>query len=313
MSTTVQPFKTSWVIDSGASDHIISIPDSYITAHPLDGVYVDLPNSQQAKTTLIGRVQITEHFFLDDVLYVPGFSYNMLSVSKLADQTNCLCLFTSTHCFIQDPQQRMIGSGARVGGLYMLKTSPVLVINQVHVYKVELWHQLLGHLPMRKLNILKIFEPTIDCNKDIIFDVCHLAKQHRLPFIISDNKTSAIYELIHIDIWGPFSSTTYHGYKYFFTIVDDFSKSTWVYLLHNKSEVGSYLQKFCKYVARQFGVQVKIVQSDQGREFTMPSFYAETCILHQVSCVYTPQQNGVVERKHQYILNVARSLHFQAG
>lgn len=118
MSTTVQPFKTSWVIDSGASDHIISIPDSYITAHPLDGVYVDLPNSQQAKATLIGRVQITEHFFLDDVLYVPGFSYNMLSVSKLADQTNCLCLFSSTHCFIQDPKQRMIGSGARVGGLY---------------------------------------------------------------------------------------------------------------------------------------------------------------------------------------------------
>ena len=62
--------------------------------------------------------------------------------------------------------------------------------------------------------------------------------------------------------------------------------------------------------------QIQQVRSDNGIEFLsneMQHFFSENGIIHQRSCVYTPQQNGVVERKHRHILEVARALRFQAN
>ena len=74
--------------------------------------------------------------------------------------------------------------------------------------------------------------------------VCHLAKQKRLMFPISNATSVAPFNLLHIDVWGPFYVPTFEGFRYFLTIVDDHSRATWVYLMKLKSDVLFFIPEF---------------------------------------------------------------------
>lgn len=151
------------------------------------------------------------------------------------------------------------------------------------------------------------------CNyKSIACDCCHFAKPKRLPFQPSSSVTNDCFDIIHADIWGPYHIPIIYGHHYVLTLVDDHSRATWVYLMRRKVEVKQLVQGFCELIKTQFGKSVKFLRTNNGKEFSMEEFYQQRGIFHQKSCVYTPQQNSVVERKHGHILSVARALGFQA-
>ena len=104
-----------------------------------------------------------------------------------------------------------------------------------------------------------------------------------------------------------------NGDRYFFTIVDDHSRFTWSYIMQNKAETRVHLINFISMVKTQFQKKVKIIRTDNGLEFNMLQFFNTEGIIHQTSCIETPEQNGLVERKHQHILNVTRTLLFQSN
>ena len=72
------------------------------------------------------------------------------------------------------------------------------------------------------------------------------------------------------------------------------------------------MENFVIFVQTQFVTAIKIIRSDNETEFFMTNFFVNKGIVHQTSCVNTPQQNGIVERKHDHLLNVARALMIQS-
>ena len=75
-------------------------------------------------------------------------------------------------------------------------------------------------------------------------------------------------------------------------IVDDYSRYTWVFFLHHKSEVASCFKKFAKREQNEFEVKLKKIRSDNGKEFdntNIEAYYDEVGIKHEVSTTYTPQ------------------------
>lgn len=179
------------------------------------------------------------------------------------------------------------------------------------------WHARLGHpsvLKLKKINELQSVFP----KSQSLFScpVCPLAKQSKLPFPDRLTKTSFAFELIHIDLWGAYRISTHSGHRYFLTIVDDYTRMTWLYLLKTKHDTPETLKQFIAMVHNQFSVSIKCIRSDNGTEFfnqVCTPLFSFLGIIHQSSCVDTPQQNGVAERKHKHLLEVARALKFQGN
>ena len=101
------------------------------------------------------------------------------------------------------------------------------------------------------------------------------------------------------------------GNSYCLVIVDDFSRFTWVFFLHDKTIVFNTFKSFAKRAENEFEFKVKKVRSDNGPEFKnakVEDFCEEKGIKYEFSAKYTPNQNGVVERKNQTLIDMARSM-----
>jgi hypothetical protein len=146
-----------------------------------------------------------------------------------------------------------------------------------------------------------------DSSSTLVCDACAYAKAHQLPYSVSSSCSSAPLELIYSDVWG--SAIDSFGHKnYYVSFMDDYSKFTWIYFLHNKSKVSKYFVEFHKLVERRLGRKIIDVQSDWGREYEKLNSFRSVGITHQVSYPHTHQQNGAAEHKHRHIVEMGLTL-----
>ena len=90
------------------------------------------------------------------------------------------------------------------------------------------------------------------------------------------------FDLVHCDIWGPYSVSSHAGHRYFPTLGNDYSRFTWIFLLKQKFDVGIVIPKFFNMVATQFNAKIKVFKFDNALELAFTDFFSmiEECYIN---------------------------------
>ncbi|KAJ9561471.1 hypothetical protein OSB04_006631 [Centaurea solstitialis] len=117
--------------------------------------------------------------------------------------------------------------------------------------------------------------------------------------------------MMHVDLCGPISVQILNGKKYILVLVDEFSRFTWVEFIGKKSQVTLILINLLKRSQVLYGLQVRVLRSDNGTEFknsVIEEYPTSVGITHNFSAPRTPQKNGVVEKKNRTLVEAARTM-----
>ncbi|GJW68759.1 ribonuclease H-like domain-containing protein [Tanacetum coccineum] len=242
----VKTISLGWIIDSGANQHLTVSTIGMINVVDVTSLNITVghPNSTLATISHIGNHKLTDNVILYDVLVVPGYCVSLLSINKLIRDSKMFVGFDEEKCYIQDlTRHNILGTGSESGGLYLFDMPPksstsVGESNMIMSFNVSkiLWYNRLGHPTDQVLATLHNYLKISKSSSVLVCEVCHRAKQTREPFPLSDHKSKNLGDLVHLHLWGPYRVTSREGYKYFLTIIDDFSRAIWVYLVKTKNE-----------------------------------------------------------------------------
>ena len=324
----------TWYFDTGATNHLTHRKDWLQRFEPLrPPILVRFGNN--GTKPAIGKGEITfeltggRHFTINGVFYVPGITKHLLSVSQ-ATINGAIIEFHPNHAIIKHKNTNgdLIRTCCkREGGLYPLKCVPMheahtAVTHEKSPNLTLLWHSRMGHMHLDALKTLQShnlvdgipkqpFQPISVCQS------CLLGKMPQQRFPKSQgSRSTCILDLVHSDICGPLPTPSLTGARYFVTFIDDFSRFTILYFLKEKSGAFQAFQSYKAFVELQTSSRLKALQTDGGGEYNSHKFlriYREEGIRHQLSTPYTPQQNGLSERKNRSLLNMARSMLQLAG
>ena len=280
---------------------------------------IELPNGNEATCNKKGELKlngIEGEIIIKNTLLVPELTKNLISVRHM-DELGMETTFKDGECKIYQ-DKRLILTGVNKNGLYYLTKTESC--NMVNINDYEIWHKRLGHLNLKDMiklrndeeNEIKFNTP----DKQHTCQTCVEAKQTRENVIKSRMTANYPLELIHSDICGPMETTTLNGSRYFITFIDDYTKYTYIYILKNKNEAFEVFKRYKNEVENLHNKRIKQLRSDNGMEYISKEFnnyLMEHGITRKLTNVYSPNENGVAERKNRTLCEMGRALLFQSN
>ena len=303
---------SSWCVDSGASSHMTPKDVLFTTFTSTTGKEVVTADGTALKILGHGTVNLKSNIAgktirLKNVLLVPDLQESLISVQKL--NANGVEVLFSKMGFVLTRGTEVLGCGKVQDGLFQLQESAMKSTEG----NASIWHARFGHTPV---NVLKSMVSKKSIQKIEIkgakcfCDVCAPGKSHRIPFSNHD-PTIKDEDILHADLAGPFKIPTFNDELYYMVIVDGKGKYVTGYLMKRKNEAFDFYKEYECLLETQHNRKVKVFRTDNGTEFLNEEFrnhLREKGTVHQTTCRYSPQQNGVAERMNRTIMNKVRCL-----
>ncbi|GJT86338.1 retrotransposon protein, putative, ty1-copia subclass [Tanacetum coccineum] len=289
-------------------------------------LYLYVGNGVRAQVEAIGSFDLVLPnglvICLDNCHYAPSITRGVVSVHRLVENGFVQC-FTDYGISVSK-NNVFYFNAIPSNGIYEIDMHN-LVPNDNSIYNVStkrvkhnldstyLWHCRLAHIskkPIEKLQQEGLLRSTDDESFDQCVS-CLSGKMTRKSFPHRPERATDLLGIIHTDVCGPLRHVSRQGASYFITFTDDYSRYGYVYLLKHKHEVFETFKVFKNEVENQLGKTIKALRSDRGGEYISQEFkdYLKACgIVQQLTPPYTPQHNGVSERRNRTLLDMVRSM-----
>nr|GEY41552.1 hypothetical protein [Tanacetum cinerariifolium] len=259
---------------------------------------------------------------LNNWRYAPSVTRGVISVSRLYEDGFINCFVNNT---IQVSRNNMVYFSAILkDGIFEIDLSNSYT-NKSSIYSISnkrakldldsalLWHCRLGHISKKRIEKLQ-HDGLLYSSYLRPFEKCvsyMSGKMSRKPYTHQVKRAKDLHGLIHANICGPFKIMSRQGASYFVTFTDDFSRYGYIYLLKHKHEVFETFKVFQKEVENTLGKTIKSLRSDRGGEYMSQEFLdhlKDHGIIAHCTPPYTPQHNGVSERRNRTLLDMIRSM-----
>ncbi|KAL6287822.1 hypothetical protein ACE6H2_012212 [Prunus campanulata] len=323
-SATISRNKNVWYVDSACSNHMTSHESLLVDIDRNVRCRVKMGTGDLVQSTGKGTLAIEVQGvtkYIKEVMIVPGLDENLLSVGQMVEHGHWLVFGDNVVDIYEGKQMKELIARVQMKGnrcfpLDFQYINPVMANKATLEESSWLWHRRYGHLNYLSLMLLQEKDMVQGLPKlqeaEKVCSGCAIGKSHRSSF----NKekvwrASQPLELIHSDICGPMQTVTLGGNRYFLTFIDDHTRMCWLFFLQYKSQALNIFRKFKIMVELQCGYKIKKLRSDRGGEYTsqdFSKFCEEMGIERQLTVAYSPQQNGVAERKNRTVMEMARTM-----
>lgn len=312
-----------WFLDSGATSHMTNDRSIFCEFDSQCNSSIVVANGNKVECIGKGKVILSlfgrDHLItLHDVLLVPSLDSNLISVSKLIDKGFAVT-FDSLGCYLDKDEERLLIAD-KSDNLFIVKTK----IERVNLSKasasnfcIHEWHLKLAHRNLQDIQAMRRIGLKIrDCNCSNVCESCIIGKISRSPFPKVAVPTNGVLDCIVSDICGPMPVTSVGGARYFVTFIDVHSRYSAVYFLKTKDEVELKVIEHLELLSNTFRKKVKSFRTDRGTEYMsnkVQRYLKSNGIQYQCTVAYSPQQNGIAERKNRTLMESCRAMLSESG